>query len=349
MASQDELQSSTQAWGGSSNIVENTESSSPEQPPAYSGSAASNVSESPVRRAQSALTPDYNPLRALSELAKIPLYRYDIGASENSTTPDKTTVTITQMNLYSNASALLGFILDQAALPPKPMLRIHGSHADHVGGRNTVDFDLVLNLTHLLDWSQHQTNVRSARYTPISGGEKSMGSGSGSSFASESTIATSVKQFCNDRSENKSYTFTRRIANMPVEILEGQIRSLLAALKYRGQLVVSFPVERSKITIHKQQNWLFNVLKLYPERKYSVLETVWSLASAGGSDPDRQLDASANAAHVAKQWWASWAPTIRNAILAKRVGYVGVDDWIDAKMGESQESRLVDWGRDYSG
>jgi hypothetical protein len=61
---------------------------------------------------------------------------------------DGKTVTVTNANLYSDPIALVQFINTQAALPPRPEIRITGIH--NVYGENKIDFDVRVNVMHYL-------------------------------------------------------------------------------------------------------------------------------------------------------------------------------------------------------
>jgi hypothetical protein len=78
-----------------------------------------------------------------------------------------------------------------------------------------------------------------------------------------------------------SFTLSRTIPSL-AQIqthLEGQTRTLLANLKYRGSLSVEFAVQHAHMTIaRKSSNWFTNLLRLYPTKKYEVIEVGWPLA-----------------------------------------------------------------------
>jgi hypothetical protein len=45
-----------------------------------------------------------------------------------------------------------------------------------------------------------------------------------------------------------------------------------------------------------------------------------------------------------QEWFRIWKEPIRNAVLAKRKGYVTVEDWNDAVMGVKVSEREKGWG-----
>lgn len=64
------------------------------------------------------------------------------------TSKDGCTVTIQNTNLCSDPDALVRFINTQAALPPRPEIRITGTHNSY--GENKTDFDIRVNVMRYL-------------------------------------------------------------------------------------------------------------------------------------------------------------------------------------------------------
>lgn len=333
----DDLKNSAQIWGGRNDPSEDS-------PPAYSGalpeepvsndpeSSATTVIRRPVTRAA------YNPLRRLATLAAVPYHKYDI--TDGVLSSDRLSLTVKHSDLYSHPLHLLPFVLEQAVLPPKPTLRIVGSHC---GDR--VDFDLTLNLTHLLNLRNYKWRFNSAQVTPLVTGSTLICARDDPTV--QTRIATSVKQFCKDRSENKSFTLTRTVEGLPTEMLAGQVRNLAASVKYRGLLRIEFTNERSKVVVHKQPaSWFSSILRLHPEKKYELVETVWNLGN--GSEEENEHNDADVGLRAGQEWWQAWASTIRNAMIMKHKGNVSIDDWIETRMGRIEPEPRVEWGRDHS-
>lgn len=333
----DDLKSSAHVWDGRSAPADDS-------PPAYIGatpdreddpapvassSNATQIQRRPVRR-----TP-YDPLRSLSTLPLIPYQKYNI--ADSTLSKDKITVTVKQQVFFSQSSHLLPFVLEQARLPPKPTLRIVGRR-DH-----SVDFNITLNLTHLINVSNNKWRLKSAQTSPLQGSSRDLYVRNDPSIPAH--IASTVKRFCNDRGENKSLTLVRSIEGIPTEMLAGQVRNLAAAIKYRGLLQIDFTCERSRVVIHKEPSgWFSSVLRLHAEQKYEVAESIWVLGN--DSDQDDNETGSALGLQIGHEWWASWASTIRNAMIRKHKGGVGIDDWMDAKMGHMEQQPTYDWGQE---
>lgn len=96
--------------------------------PAYSGPSVTPIPSRPT-------------VPSIPGLPNIDFSRYQL--SESSFSDDQTTITTTYAVLSSNPNALKKFLHEQAAVPPKPQIRIFGSHGD--ADRKT-DFDLLLNM-----------------------------------------------------------------------------------------------------------------------------------------------------------------------------------------------------------
>lgn len=335
----DDIKSSAHIWNG-------RPAPSHDSPPAYTGvqqededDPAPGPSSSATRQVQRRPVPRkaYDPLTAIAALAVIPYQKYNI--TDGTLSKDKVTVTVKQSSLYFQPEHLLPFILEQAALPPKPSLTITGRRD------SGVDFDITLNLTHLIDLQNHKWTLKSAQISPLQGGPRTLYAKNDPSIPTH--VASAVKRFCSDRSENKSFTLARSVEGLPTEMLAGQVRNLAAAIRYRGLLRIEFTSERSKVVVHKQSSsWLSNMLRLSPEQKYESVESVWIIGN--DSDAENHTAESDLGLRVGHEWWGSWASTIRNAMIRKHKGSIGIDDWIEAKMGHLEREPTYDWGRDLS-
>ena len=124
--------------------------------------------------------------------------------------------------------------------------------------------------------------------------------------------------------------------NWNTDYLEGQIRSLIAALKYNGQVTVGFPVARSAVVVAVASSGTFlSMLSLLLEKKkYEVVKSVWPYATTAPSDDLHVARQFAVQSEV--QWWSEWKPAITHALLCRRVGWVSVEDRIEAAMGPTK-------------
>lgn len=336
----EDLKSSAHIWDGRPAAPEDS-------PPAYiSASSAPGEVNLPERSNSSVATRiqqrsvqrvPYDPLRSASVLASIPWSKYNI--IDGTLSKDKTTVIVKQKDLFSQPRHLIHFLLEQTRLPPRPILRIVGRR------ENAIDFDISLNLTHLLDIQNYQFDLRSAQTSPLQTIQRSLRANDDPSISSH--ITSVAKRFCNDRMENKSLTLTRSVEGIPEDMLTGQVRNLAAAIKYRGVLEIDFVYERSTVKIHQEPSgWFTSLLRLHPEQKYEVLESTWTLGD--GSGQYENSTASDVGLRVGNEWWASWNSTIRNAMIRKHKGIVGLEDWIEARMGHTEKEPTQEWGQTFT-
>src|SRR5689334_22324752 len=104
-------------------------------PPAYSTSTRTSTSTSRASAPRSPPlptpaphppVPSQTPLSSISRLSHIPFHRYTVPYS--TITADQTITSTNRPDLYGTAQALGTFISEQAALPPKPVMVVRGTH-----------------------------------------------------------------------------------------------------------------------------------------------------------------------------------------------------------------------------
>lgn len=121
--------------------------------------------------------------------------------------------------------------------------------------------------------------------------------------------------------------------------MEGHIRSLVASTPYTGTLTVDFPIAHSKVVVRKGKDessgsGFLGKLILGNNKKpdlnikrYDVVQSVWPYATAPPEGKTREC------AKLSEQgWWEVWKLPIRNSILAKKRGWVTVEDRMEAAM-----------------
>ncbi|KAK5062617.1 hypothetical protein LTR84_004690 [Exophiala bonariae] len=338
--------------------------------------------------------PSQNPLTTLSRLAAINLSAY--GVRDAALSDDRTTLTTSKPELTSTQYALAKFIHDQASLPPKPLMVVRGTHASYsVNGGTAVDFELRLNLMGMLDLDTApdfdgtgRSRIRVKAFQPTSGSSSTPQSSSskrpGGSNSNRSTSSQNdddanpldawIRLFTEDsktKADNRTFTLTRVALNLPCAILEGQVRTLIAATKYRGKVTVEFPLLHRHVVVQRQNgNWFTNLLNITPTRKFDVVESVWTVGGVGGdaqggfageggssgggggssgngNGSDSEGERNGRAGLVAQEWWKEWQGAIWNAVLAGRKGWVTVEDYVEARMGIREKEKGREWGVDH--
>jgi hypothetical protein len=380
----DDLKSSAAVWdegntrGNQSQRAPNLiDTQPPEEPPSYTNATSATTSARPQRPA----TPPrqrYNPIEALSMLSSIQFASYPIPSS--TLDPKRTITTSTYAPFYSSPSSLIRLLTEQSNLPPRPLIRISGTHVNS-STQTVVDFDIFLNLTTLLDLQpprRPSDESSSAIQVParIHFKELPVESQPGSSGGSRlfrrekdrpetSPLAKWATKFTADKSENKSFYLTRVIPHaVPLQqTLEGSIRTLLHTLQYRGKVDVTFPTQYESVIVQKKPgNWFVSMLNLHPEKKYDVLESHFQFrghpAAPSSEDGNDALSpqqgkvhmkaAEANARSLAEEWWSDWREVVRNGVLRGSKGRLGVEEWIEMSMGWRTADRGREWGVDGS-
>jgi hypothetical protein len=146
----------------------------------------------------------------------------------------------------------------------------------------------------------------------------------------------------------KSFALDRVVANLDVSWIEGQLRSLVASLNYRGIVDVTFLVTHSRVLVQnpdKVNQFFTSVTTLFSGKtKYEVVKAVWPFATTKNGEPGRQCIVQSEEA-----WWKEWRDPLRHAISQKRHGWVTVEDKLESLMErKGDKSDMVDWGPDYS-
>lgn len=243
--------------------------------------------------------------------------------------------------LSSDASSLLSFIRAQSTVPPKPQIHVKGSR-----GRK-VDFDIRLNLMSLLvpdDESQRIDYIRC-----VGEGELAYRGGVRPDVLPEvgdAGLEEWCQRYVKDQSTIKSFALDRVVANLDTEWIEGQLRSLVASLNYRGVLDVQFVVTHSRVVIQnpdKVNQFFTTVTSLFAgKNKFEVVKAVWPFATTKNGEPGRRCVVQSE-----DIWWREWRDPIKYAISQKRQGWVTVEDKLEVVMeGKGYGNEIIDWGPD---
>jgi hypothetical protein len=135
----------------------------------------------------------------------------------------------------------------------------------------------------------------------------------------------------------------------------GRIHGLCQQCNYKGVVTVTVPVSHSR-TVIKTTSGFSATFKSHfvPAEKYE-LDVFWPYAShAPGEDSDEERDAGAAASGTGARkclvrtengWFKDWRACLRAAILSKKVGWLGLDDWIEYQMRSvKEETKPGSWG-----
>ncbi|KAL2153147.1 hypothetical protein VTH82DRAFT_4302 [Thermothelomyces myriococcoides] len=312
-------------------------------PPPYSG-PSSPAQEPPaqsheLQAAGPKTLPRYPGLPVLDyRLYKPPLFELS---------SDKTAIKTTAALYSTSAEALVALIKQQATVPPKQHVHIVGRRgASPTSGR--VDFDIKLNLLSLLVPEDPRQRLDYLRC--VSSGEVAFRGGTKPSTQpevdGESSLEAWAARFVADTSSVKSFALERVVINLDTDWLEGQIRKLVAGMRYPGTVAVSFPLTHSRVVVQnpdRVNKFITSVTGLFVgKRKYEVVKAVWPFATLPkGHEGERRCVVQSE-----EVWWREWKDPIRHAIATKRHGWVTNEDKLEALMegGPPTVPADVDWG-----
>lgn len=256
---------------------------------------------------------------------------------------DSTTLSSKAEYLSTNAAALASLIRAQSTVPPKPQIQVRGTR-----GRR-VDFDIKLNLMSLLVPDDDHSRIDYIRC--VGDGEVAYRGAARPDVLPEvgdGGLDEWCRRFVQDTATVKSFALDRVVANLDVAWIEGHLRSLVAALKYRGAVDVTFLVTHSRVLVHnpdRVNQFFTTVTSLFSGRnKYEVVKAVWPFATTKNGEPGRMCIVQSE-----EVWWREWRDPIRYAISQKRQGWVTVEDKLEAVMeGKGNKAESIDWGPDNS-
>jgi len=218
-------------------------------------------------------------------------------------TPDSTTIRSSAPYLSANASALVDLVRAQSTVPPKPQLHITGKR------NSKVDFAIKLNLISLL--VPDDARLRMDYIRCVGDGELAFRGGVKPGVEPEAnSVEEWVRRYIDDPSAVKSFSLERVVANLDINWLEGQIRSMIAAIGYKGLVTISFPITHAKVVVSnpdKVNKFFTSVTTLFSgKRKYEVVKAVWPFATNKPGEPGRRCVIQSE-----ETWWKEWKDPIR--------------------------------------
>lgn len=238
-----------------------------------------------------------------------------------------------------------------AILPPRPHVHIRGVHSERVRkqdgkheNKDVVDFDLQLELTHLLyeDITSQQPFLRQTN--TVGNFEKvrrgtvfaTRAPGFGGSGASPEEGTPSMEEwchrFCASHAGLKNLVFERHVTGWDFDLLRIKIEALVRATNYRGRLCVSFPVLNARAEIYNEcrtnrwrlTRWIemmfyFTLMFVFAwpwlffrTKRWEVVNTEWHLSTIDDRGRKRYATLSE------ERWYNLWARVIQKAILERR-------------------------------
>lgn len=306
-------------------------STHPHKPPPYSGPTSN-----PQRQGQRGNGPQYYPGLPVLDYRQYLPPLFELSS-------DKTTITSKASYLSENAAALASLIRNLAKAPPKPYILVQGNRG------HKIDFSVKMNLMSLL--VPDDPNKRMDYLRCVNQDEMACRGGHHPALKPDLGPDAGLEDWCDrfvkDPASIKTFMVERVVANLDLNWIEGQLRSLVASTEYKGVVTVQFPISHAKVIVQnpdKVNKFFTSVTSLFSgKNKYEVVKVVWPFASSTGNDPNRQYIIQSE-----KTWWAEWKDIIRYAVATKRHGWVTNEDKLEYIMeGLGKETPTVDWGTDY--
>lgn len=299
-------------------------------PPPYSGPTTG-----PQRPLATPSGPQYYPGLPVLDYRKYQPPLFELSS-------DKTTISSKASYLSEDAASLASLIRGLAAVPPKPHIFIQGKRG------HRVDFSVKMNLMTLLIPENPEKRINYLRCAVP--GEMAYRGGQQPALKPDLGPDAGLEDWCDvfvkDPGGVKMFTVERVVANLDTNWIEGQLRSLVASMEYKGVVTVQFPVTHSHIVVQnpdKVNKFFTSVASLFSgKNKYEVVKVVWPFATSANGEPGRQCVVQSES-----KWWAEWRDIVRYAIATKRNGWVTNEDKLEFIMeGTGKESKRVEWGSD---
>ncbi len=249
-----------------------------------------------------------------------------------------------------------------AQTPPRPFVRLHGTHTQVVDDngkkerRTVTDFDDQVELTpYLFSDATNRLSLRELR-TVDNGEEVYRGTvfrrrapGSRQSIEvgnyDKPTLAEWCHRYCASHAGLKSFTLTRRMVGFDEERVQQRLDALVRATNYRGHLSITFPVRDEAVTVFndcktnvwRTTTWIWWVCVLtlmfiftwpylfFRTKKFEVVYADWAFSVAGENGQRRFVSISED------QWYNMWGRAIHRAVLEKRQCTLDQQDLINAE------------------
>ncbi|KAI9766413.1 MAG: hypothetical protein M1840_006519 [Geoglossum simile] len=183
---------------------------------------------------------------------------------------DYLTITTFDEGLNQDPAKLHSFVLQQNEIPPKPIVRLKGTHRERREQRGkdnqyevvtVTDFDVHLDLSPYIarrlnlgsgeqDWkflSVVENDVKAYRGGRIKSVD--LGYRDGLTTYAAPHLGDWTKRYCEDPHTLKSFTFSKEVSNLDTDRLRSLLGDLIESTNYLGDYQISFITAHSRIQI----------------------------------------------------------------------------------------------------
>jgi hypothetical protein len=128
-----------------------------------------------------------------------------------------------------------------------------------------------------------------------------------------------------------SFALERSVINWDTSYLEGRLLSLISSTGYLGHATITFPITHNRVVIHSPDkvNRFFSTVTMVftGTKKYEIVKSIWPYADIPRGEYGRRCTVQEE-----ETWFLNWKDSIRHALLAKRKGWVTIEDRLDFLM-----------------
>ena len=340
---------------------------SEELPPQYSQEGPGTPSTSSPARQMSNVPRD---------LPLLPYHKYRL--RDSTLSADEVSVTVKDPRYAEDSLALARMLSEQAALPPRPILRVRGWWQTDMGRRPIYDFDVEMNLTGMIWREPERGSLNYVKLAPggavapprLPSGSKSKGAAN-LQLSEHPTIEQWAERFCSDPSPAKRIMLTRKMVNLDTEYISGALRNMISSLNYKGNVRIEFSEEHSEVIYQSGELTIVQGIKKFwsaltsPSasgsgskskatsdpgqgfKDYDVIESIWPFATVAADEVVESNEQRRFAVASEAAWWQTWKVAWRNAVLTEKKGSLGMSDWVAAAMGRVVPEKKLPWGEGY--
>jgi hypothetical protein len=252
-----------------------------------------------------------------------------------------------------------------ATTPPRPSVRIQGTHTQDVHNngkkekKTVVDFDVRVELTpYLYSDAARQASWHELR--TVDNGEKAKrgtifkhrapGANQNIEVGGDAkpTVAEWCHLYCASQAGLKAFTFRRKMVGFDEELVKRKIDSLVRGTNYRGHLKITFPVKEDLVEVYSfcrtnkwrltgwiQMLFIFTLLFIFSwpylffrTKRFEVVRSEWAFSRPKQNGGKEYVSVSE------EQWYNLWGRAIKHAVLSKNQCWLDQQDLLAAQGGE---------------